>query len=138
MENFGSAVLMVAVSSFLVVLADSPKIIGPLLSSCMTTSAVPILMTSFFIVLSVAAGICPLPGWSAFEAKYSDTVVGPVPDDRIERRSIGLVLEVPTYQIQMFGVPPKQGTVASQMDMVACPTFGLGHMVEVNMCMDMA
>jgi hypothetical protein len=38
MEYFGSAVLMVAVSSFLVVLADSPKIIGPLLSSCMTTS----------------------------------------------------------------------------------------------------
>jgi hypothetical protein len=24
------------------------------------------------------------------------------------------------------------------MDMVACPTFDLGHMVEVNMCMDMA
>jgi hypothetical protein len=61
-----------------------------------------------------------------------------MPDDRIERRSIDLVLEVPTYQIQMFGVPPKQGTVASQMDMVACPTFGLGHMVDVNMCMDMA
>jgi hypothetical protein len=38
----------------------------------------------------------------------------------------------------MFGVPPRRGTVASQMDMVACPTFDLGHMVEVNMCMDMA
>ena len=49
MEYFGSAVLMVAVS-FSVVLADSPKIIGPLLSSCMTTSAVPILMMSFFVV----------------------------------------------------------------------------------------
>jgi hypothetical protein len=61
-----------------------------------------------------------------------------VPGDRIERRSIGLVLEVPTCRIQMFGVPPKRGTVASQMDMVACPTFDLGHMVEVNMCMDMA
>jgi hypothetical protein len=33
------------------VLADSPKIIGPLLSPYMTTSAVPILMMSFFIVL---------------------------------------------------------------------------------------
>jgi hypothetical protein len=33
---------------------------------------------------------------------------------------------------------PKRGTVASQMDMVACPTFDLGHMVEVYMCMDMA
>jgi hypothetical protein len=43
--------LMVVVSSFLVVLADSPKIIGPSLSSCMMTSAVPILMISFFIVL---------------------------------------------------------------------------------------
>jgi hypothetical protein len=50
MEYFGSAVLMVVVS-FLVVLADSPKIIGPLLSSCMTTSAVPILMMFFFVVL---------------------------------------------------------------------------------------
>jgi hypothetical protein len=62
MEYFGSAILMVAVSSFLVVLADSPKIIGPLLSSCMTTSALSILMTSFFVVLSVAAGTCPPAG----------------------------------------------------------------------------
>jgi hypothetical protein len=62
MEYFGSVVLMVVVSSFLVVLADSPKIIDPLLSSCMTTSAVPILMMSFFVVLSVAAGICPPAG----------------------------------------------------------------------------
>jgi hypothetical protein len=104
MEYFELAVLMVAVSSFLVVLADSPKIIDHLLSSCMTTSAVPILMMSFFVVLLVAAGICPLPDWSAFEAKYSNTLVGPVPDDWIERRLIGLVLEVPTCQIQMFGV----------------------------------
>ena len=51
MEYFGSAVLMVVVSSFLVVLADSPKIIGPSLSSCMMTSTVPILMMSFFVVL---------------------------------------------------------------------------------------
>jgi hypothetical protein len=34
MEYFGSAVLMAVVSSFLVVLADSPKIIGPSLFSC--------------------------------------------------------------------------------------------------------
>ena len=61
MEYFGSAVLTIAVS-FLVVLADPPKIIGPLLSSCMTTSVVPILMMSFFVVLSVAAGICPRAG----------------------------------------------------------------------------
>jgi hypothetical protein len=62
MEYFGSAVLMVVVSSFMVVLADSPKITGPLLFSCMTISAVPILMTSFFVVLSVAVGICPPAG----------------------------------------------------------------------------
>jgi hypothetical protein len=61
-----------------------------------------------------------------------------MPSDRIEQRSIGLVLEVPTCRIQKFGVPPKQGIVVSQMDMVACPTFDLGHMVEVNTCMDMA
>jgi hypothetical protein len=69
MEYFGSAVLMAVVSSFLVVLADSPKIIVPSLFSCMMASAVPILMMSFFVVLSVAAGICPLPDWSAFEAE---------------------------------------------------------------------
>jgi hypothetical protein len=97
MDYFGSAILMLAVSSFLVVLADSPKIIGPSLSSCMMTSAVPILMISFFVVLSVAAGICPLPDWSAFEAEHSDNLVGPVSGDRIERCSIGLALEVPTY-----------------------------------------
>jgi hypothetical protein len=50
MEYFGSALLMVAVS-FSVVLADSPKIIDPLLSPYMTTSEVPILMMSFFVVL---------------------------------------------------------------------------------------
>jgi hypothetical protein len=31
----------------------------------------------------------------------------------------------------MFEVPPKRGTVASQIGMVACPTFDLGHIVEV-------
>jgi hypothetical protein len=62
MEYFGSAILMVAVSYVLFVLADSPKIIGPSLSFCMTTSALPILMMSFFVILSVAAGICPPVG----------------------------------------------------------------------------
>jgi hypothetical protein len=33
---------------------------------------------------------------------------------------------------------PKWGTVASQMDMVACSTFNLGHMVVVCMYIDMA
>jgi hypothetical protein len=69
MEYFGSAILKAVVSSVLFVLADSPKIIGPSLSFCMTTSVVPILMISFFVVLSVAAGICPLPDWLAFEAE---------------------------------------------------------------------
>jgi hypothetical protein len=69
MEYFGSAILKVVVSSVLFVLADSPKIIGPSLSFCMTTSAVPILMMSYFVILSVAADICPLPDWSAFEAE---------------------------------------------------------------------
>ena len=65
-------------------------------------------------------------------------LAGPVLVDQIERHPIGLVLVVLTYRIQMFGVPPKRGTVASQVDMVACPTFDLGHMVEVCMHMDMA
>jgi hypothetical protein len=96
MEYFGSAILMVAVSSFLVVLADSPKIIGPSLFSCIMISAVPILMMSFFVVLSVVVGICPLPDWSAFAAEWSGNLAGLVPGDQIECRSIGLVLEVPT------------------------------------------
>jgi hypothetical protein len=57
--------------------------------------------------------------------------------DRIERRSIGLVLVVLTCRIQMFVVPSKRSTVASQVGMVVCPTFDLGHMVEVCMHMDM-
>jgi hypothetical protein len=69
MEYIGLAILKAAVSSVLFLLADSPKIIGPSLSFCMTTSVVPILMMSFFVVLSVATGICPLPDWSAFEAE---------------------------------------------------------------------
>jgi hypothetical protein len=62
MEYFGSAILKAVVSSILFVLADSPKIIGHSLSFCMTTSVVPILMMSFFVILSVAAGICPPAG----------------------------------------------------------------------------
>jgi hypothetical protein len=50
-----------------------------------------------FVVLLVAVGICPLPDWSAFAVDWSGNLVGPVPSDRIEWRSIGLVLEVPTY-----------------------------------------
>jgi hypothetical protein len=69
MEYFRSAILMAAVSSILFVLVDSPKIIGPSLSFCMTTSVVPILIMSFFVVLSVAAGICPLSNWSGFKAE---------------------------------------------------------------------
>jgi hypothetical protein len=69
MEYFGSTILMADVSSFLFMLADSPKIIGPSLFSCMTTSVVPILMMSFFVVLSVVVGVCPLLDWSAFAAE---------------------------------------------------------------------
>jgi hypothetical protein len=38
----------------------------------------------------------------------------------------------------MFGVPPKRGTVASQMDMVACSTFYSELMAVVCMYVDMA
>jgi hypothetical protein len=64
MEYFGSAVLMVVVSSFSVVLADSPKIIGPLLSSCMTTSAVPMLMMSYLLFFQLLQAYAPCRiGW---------------------------------------------------------------------------
>jgi hypothetical protein len=96
MKYLGLAILMAVVSSFLFVLADSPKIIGPSLS-CMTTSVVPILMMSFFVFLLVVVGICPLPDWSAFSAEWSGNLAGLVPGDRIERFSIDPVLEVSTY-----------------------------------------
>jgi hypothetical protein len=89
----------------------------------------------FFELLQAYA---PLPDWSALEVEESGNLVGPVPGDQIQQRLIGLVLAVPTCRIQMFGVPPKQGTVASQMNMMARPTFDLERMVETCMCMDMA
>jgi hypothetical protein len=61
-----------------------------------------------------------------------------MPSDWIEGHSIGLVMEVPTCQKQMFGLPPKQGIVASRMDMEACPTLDLGHMAMVCTYIDMA
>jgi hypothetical protein len=66
MEYFGSTVLTSTISSLLLVLADSPKIIGPSLSFCTTTSAVPILIMSFFVVLLVAVDICPPAGLVGF------------------------------------------------------------------------
>jgi hypothetical protein len=62
MEYFGSAVLLTAVSSFLFVLADSPKVIGPSLFCCTTTSVIPILVASPFIVLLEVVVICPPAG----------------------------------------------------------------------------
>ena len=108
MEYFGSAVLMAVMSSSLSVLVDLPKIIGPSLFPDMTTFVVTILMMSPFGVLLVDVCICPMPDWSAFAAEWSSNLAGPVLGDRIEWRPIGLVLEVPTCGIQMFGVPPSE------------------------------
>jgi hypothetical protein len=58
MEYLGSAVLLAAVSSSLLVLVDLPKIIGPSLFPYTMTSAVPILMMSPFVVLLTAIDIC--------------------------------------------------------------------------------
>jgi hypothetical protein len=62
MEYFGSTVLMAAVSPSLLVLDDLPKIIDSSLFPCITTSVVPILKMSLFIVLLIVVGICPLAG----------------------------------------------------------------------------
>jgi hypothetical protein len=62
MEYFGLAVLLTALSSLLLVLADTPKIIDPLLFSCTMTSVVPILMTSPFVILLEVVAICPPVG----------------------------------------------------------------------------
>jgi ABC-type dipeptide/oligopeptide/nickel transport system permease subunit len=69
MEYFGSAILKAVVSSVLFVLADSPKIIGPSLSFCMTTSVVSILMMSFLSFFQLLQAYAPLPDWSAFEVE---------------------------------------------------------------------
>jgi hypothetical protein len=69
MEYFGPAVLLAAVSSSSPVWVDLPKIIDHSLFPCMTTSVVPILMMSPFVVLLVAIDICPMPDWFAFAAK---------------------------------------------------------------------
>jgi hypothetical protein len=61
MEYFGSAVLLTAVSYFLFVLADSPKILDPSLFCCTMTSVVPILMMSSFIILLEVVAMRPLP-----------------------------------------------------------------------------
>jgi hypothetical protein len=98
--------LLAAISSFLLVLADSPKIIGPLLFIFMTTFVVPILMLSPSVVLLEVVDICPLSDWSAFAAEWSGNLAGPVPGERIEGHSIGIVHEVSTCQKQMIGVPP--------------------------------
>jgi hypothetical protein len=58
--------------------------------------------------------------------------------DQIEVNSIGLVMVVSTCRTQKFKVPSKRGTIASHMDMVACPMLGLGHRVVVDMHNDMA
>jgi hypothetical protein len=69
MENFGSDVLLVVnMSSSSPVLVNLPKIISPSFFPYMTTSDVPILMMSSFVVLSVPVDIsslCLLPDWSA-------------------------------------------------------------------------
>jgi hypothetical protein len=59
-----------------------------------------------------------------------------MPGDQIEANSIGLALVAPTFQIQKFRVPHKWGTVASHMDLVACPTYDLGYTVVVGMHTD--
>jgi hypothetical protein len=113
MEYFRSSVLLTVVSSSLPILVGLPKIISPSLFPCMTTYDVPILMMPPFVVLLATVDICPLPDSSAFASEWSSNLVGPVPGDRFDGHSIGLVLEVPTYRIQMFGVSPKRSNVAS-------------------------
>jgi hypothetical protein len=87
---------MAVVSPYLLVLADLRKIVGSSLFPFITTIVVPILMMSLFVVLLVVVGICSLPDWSAFAAEWSGNLAGLVPGDRIEWRSIDLLLEVPT------------------------------------------
>jgi hypothetical protein len=105
MEYFGSTVLFAVVSYFLLVLFDSPQIIDPSLFSCMTTSAIPILTTSPFVVLLEAVDMYPLPDWSVFVAERTGNLVGLVAGDRIEGYSIGLVWDVRPCQKRMNGCP---------------------------------
>jgi hypothetical protein len=103
---FWSVVLLAVVSSSSPVLVDLPKLIGPSLFPYMTTSVVPILMISPFVILLVAVDICPQQNRSAFATEWSGNLVGPMPGDRIKGHSIDLILEVPTCKKYMFGLPP--------------------------------
>jgi hypothetical protein len=73
MDYFRSTALLVAlVSSSLPILADLPKIIGPSLFPCMTTSVVPIFMMSPFVVLLVDVEFplyASLSDWLVFTAE---------------------------------------------------------------------
>jgi hypothetical protein len=73
MEYFRSTAFLVAPMYFLSsVLADLPKLIGPSLFPCMTTSVVHILMMSLFVVILLRVDIfClwPPAGYLAFVAK---------------------------------------------------------------------
>jgi hypothetical protein len=59
MEYFESAILLIAVSSFLFVLADLPEIIGPSLFCCTMTSVVPISTTSLYRTVGGCSYIPP-------------------------------------------------------------------------------
>jgi hypothetical protein len=139
MEYFGSAVLMVAISSFLVVLANSPKTIGPLLSFCMTTSAVPILMMSFFCCsFSCCRHMPPCRIGRPWRPSSPAILLGLCLVTGLSGAQSVLYWWCQPVEYGCLGCPLKRGTVASQTNMVACPTFDLEHMVEACMCMDMA
>lgn len=113
MEYFGSYILLITTfpfSSFLLV--DLLKIIDPLLLPFMTTSDVPIVMTSSFVViLALVATIVdvislwPLSDWLAFVAEESSILVVIMPADQIKEHPINLAPVVLAYQKYMSGVP---------------------------------
>jgi hypothetical protein len=97
MEYLGSTILMAAASYFLFCVGRFAKNHWPFIIFLYDD----ICCTYFDDVLFCRSfGCCryvpPLLDWSAFAAEWSNNLAGLVPGDRIEWRSIGLVLEVPT------------------------------------------
>jgi hypothetical protein len=124
------------VSSCSSVLADLPEIVGPSLFPCMTTSVVPILMMSPFIVLLVAIDICPYRIGRPLRPNSPAILLDLCLVTGLRGTQSVLYWRCQPIKYRCLGCP--RDTMASQMDMVAFPTFDSGHRVVVCMHIDMA
>jgi hypothetical protein len=124
MEYFGSAVLLAAVSSSSPVLVDLPRIISPSLFPFCRPLGGFRYMPPYRIGQplppsgpAILLGLCLVTGLRGTQSVLYCRC------QLVKNRCLG---------------PPKRGIMASRMDMVACPTFDLGHRAMVCTYIDMA